>query len=65
MNIHVLDRSFTLIGIVDSYVSVIWRPSYSEVGDFEIYIGAEEKAVDLLQEERYVVRDKDITADRV
>ena len=63
MNIHVLDRSFSLIGIVDSYVSVIWRPSYSEVGDFEIYIGAEEKAVDLLQEERYVVRDKDITVD--
>lgn len=60
-DIYVLDQSFTLQGVVDSYVSVIWRPSYSEVGDFEIYLGASTEAINLLTENRYVVRSSDIT----
>lgn len=62
-SIYVLDRDFTLLGIVDSYVSVIWRPSYSEVGDFEIYVGADSAVVDLLREDRYVVRSSDVSVD--
>lgn len=62
-DIYVLNQDFQIIDIIDEYVSTIWRPSYSDVGDFEIYLGASQKAVDLLQENRYVVRSMDITVD--
>lgn len=61
--IYVLDRNFVLQDVIDSYVSVIWRPSYSEVGDFEIYLGATTKAIELLRENMYVVRSGDISVD--
>lgn len=59
--IYVLDQDFNLQGVIDEYVSIIWRPSYSEIGDFEIYLGASEKAINLLQKNRYVVRSSDIS----
>ena len=62
-NVYVLTPDFKLEGIIDEYVSIIWRPSYSEVGDFEIYLGATEKAINLLQKNRYVVRSSDISVE--
>lgn len=62
-DIYVLDQSFTLKGIIDSYESVIWRPSYSEVGDFEIYLGATVERINLLRQNYYVVRSSDITVE--
>jgi hypothetical protein len=62
-NIYVLDQEFKLQGVIDSYVSIIWRPSYSEVGDFEIYLGATAKAISLLKENSYVVRSSDISVE--
>lgn len=61
--IYVLDQSFNLLGVIDEYVSVIWRPAYYDIGDFEIYIGATDKAVALLSENRYVVRSSDVEVD--
>ena len=61
--VYVLDRDFNLLGIIDGYVSIIWRPSYSDIGDFEIYMGATDKAIELLQENNYVVRSSDISSD--
>lgn len=63
MVIHVLDRDFKLVGVVDDYISVIWRPAYYDVGDFELYINATPEAVQLLQKNRYLVRDTDIDVD--
>ena len=62
-NIYVLTPDFKLEGIIDEYVSIIWRPAYSEVGDFEIYVGATEKVINLLQKNRYVVRSSDISVE--
>jgi hypothetical protein len=62
-NVYVLTPDFKLEGIIDEYVSIIWRPSYSEVGDFEIYLGATEKAINLLQKNRYVVRSSDVSVE--
>lgn len=61
--IYVLDQSLNLVGVIDAYVSIIWRPSYSEIGDFEIYLATTEKAVELLKENNYVVRSSDIVLD--
>lgn len=63
MNIHVLDQSFNLVGIIDEYVSVIWRPSYSDVGDFELYVNATSRALTLLKKDYYLVRERDISVD--
>lgn len=62
-NVYVLDREFNLLGIIDEYVSIIWRPAYYDIGDFEIYLSATNKAVELLQSNNYVVRSSDITVD--
>lgn len=64
MNIHVLNpENFELEGIVDSFVSLIWRPSYYDVGDFELYMGASLEAFRLFQKGRYLVRETDITVE--
>lgn len=56
MDLYVLDKSFTPIGIIDNASSVIWANRYYETGDFEIYIRAERKYIELLKEEYYVSR---------
>lgn len=60
-NIHVLNQNFELQGVIDDYVSIIWRPSYCEIGDFEIYINSTDKAINLLRPNWYVVRSSDIS----
>lgn len=61
--LYILDRNLNLLGVIDEYVSIIWRPAYYDIGDFEIYMGATEKAVKLLSKNNYVVRSSDITVD--
>lgn len=63
MVIHVLNKDLQLVGIVDEYISVIWRPAYYDVGDFELYIDATADKIKLLQRDYYLVRDTDIIAD--
>ena len=61
INLYVLNQDFVIQGIIDSYESVIWRPAYSEIGDFELYLGASPKTVELLKRNYYVVRDIDVS----
>jgi hypothetical protein len=63
MIINILDQSFNRVGVVDDFISVIWRPAYYDVGDFELYINATSEAVELLQPDYYLVRDKDVSVD--
>ena len=63
MNIHILDQSFNLVGIIDEYASLIWRPAYYDVGDFELYLPANNTNVELLKKDYYLVRDVDISMD--
>ena len=37
MEMYVLDRTFSPIGVVDRYESTIWAQRYYEPGDFELY----------------------------
>mgnify|MGYP003307861630 CR=1 FL=1 len=60
-NLYVLNQSFDIVGIVDDFESLIWRPSYSEVGDFELYLGASKKLMTLLTLNRYLVRSTDVS----
>lgn len=63
MVINILDTEFNLVGVVDDYISVIWRPAYYDVGDFELYINATSEAVAKLQPDYYLVRDRDVSVD--
>lgn len=36
----ILDKSFQVVDIVDTFQSVIWNERYDECGDFEIYVDA-------------------------
>ena len=63
MILHVLDQSFNLVGVVDDYISIIWRPAYYNIGDFELYINATSDAVDLLKKDYYLVKDNDVSVD--
>ncbi len=63
MVIHVLDQELNLVGIIDDYVSVIWRPAYYDIGDFEIYLKASSQALEILRKNYYVVRSSDITVE--
>lgn len=64
-NVYVLTPDFKISGVIDEYVSNIWRPSFSEVGDFELYLGATDKAIKLLQKNNYVVRSSDIRVEEI
>lgn len=61
--INVYDNNFGLVGVLDSYVSIIWRPAYYDVGDFEVYTAVTPKVMELLQVGRILVRNTDITVD--
>lgn len=61
MDIYVLDTNLQVIGIIDNYTSVIWTTRYFVNGDFELYLPASKKALDLLREKHYLCRDKDIS----
>lgn len=63
MDIHILDDSFNLIGVIDTYTSLIWRPAYYDIGDFELYLDASVQNVEMLKKNYYLVRTQDITTD--
>lgn len=49
-----------VIGLIDTAKSVIWKTKYYGVGDFEIYVSANEETLSLLVEDNYVTRiDRD------
>ena len=60
-DVYVLNQNFELQGIIDEYVSLIWRPSYSDIGDFELYLEASDKVIGLLRQNMYLVRSSDIS----
>lgn len=64
MDIYVLDSSFNKIGFpIDNYISCIWRTSFYDFGDFELYLVADNKVLSLLRTGSYLVRDQDMNTD--
>lgn len=62
-DVNIYDLNFKLIGVLDSYASIIWRPAYYSIGDCEIYVGATKENVSLLQKNRLAVRNTDVEVD--
>ena len=62
MDIYVLNKQVAPVAVIDSFVSVIWTTRYFTNGDFELYLQADKKLLNILQEGFYLVREKDMEA---
>ena len=60
MNIYVLDGLNGIIGIVDTFKSLIWNVQYFGISDFQLVLGASNEMMNLLQIGRYLVREEDV-----
>lgn len=48
VDVYVLDSSFSIIGVIDTYSSLIWTDRYDEAGDFELVVPADSNVLSLL-----------------
>lgn len=59
MDVYVLDGNLETIGVIDNYQSLIWANRYRDIGDCELYLGADPDMVELLKIGRYLIREGD------
>ena len=59
MDVYVYDKNLNLVGLVDSYKSLIWANRYDEQGDCELYLQASETNLNLLRYGYYLKRPDD------
>lgn len=59
IDLYVLNGDLERIGIIDSYVSLIWSNRYNEDGDCELYVEANDYSLSMLKKGYYLVRDDD------
>ena len=57
MNILVMNTNFESIGIIDTYISLIWTDRYNEAGDFEMVIPYSQKIIDIAKEDYYLINE--------
>lgn len=55
-DVYVLNKSLQMIGVVDSYKSLIWANRYNKIGDCELYVVATNENLNLLQKGYYLMR---------
>ena len=55
-HMYIINPKFELVGVIDSYTSLIWTERYNDCGDFEIMISANDKNIDILQNGYYIKR---------
>lgn len=61
MDIYVLNTKLERIAVIDDYSSVIWVKRYFECGDFELYLPATQRYLDILKIDNYLCRNDDDT----
>lgn len=54
MDLLILDSSFTIISVMDTYKSLIWSDRYNEYGDFELYIPMDKSLLDIFKHDYYI-----------
>lgn len=59
IDIYVLDKNLSLIGVIDAYKSLIWANRYNAVGDCELYLEASMDNISMLQDGYYLMRADD------
>lgn len=59
IDIYVLDKNLQVVGVIDSYKSLIWANRYIKIGDCELYLTANSENISLLAIGRYLARSDD------
>ena len=59
IDIYVLDKNLQVVGVIDSYKSLIWANRYVKIGDCELYLTANSESISLLTIGRYLARSDD------
>ena len=54
MNFLILDTSFSTVGVIDSFKSLLWVDRFDEFGDFEIYCSVSPKTQAAFKEDYYI-----------
>ena len=62
MDIYILDGLSGIIGIVQSYQSVIWNMQFYGRNDFQLVVPGTDYNISMLTKGRYLVRDADISS---
>ena len=64
-----LDTDFNIVAGIDRFQSMIWHESYNEIGDFELYLPADEESVKLYTKAAtngyYIIRSEDAADTKV
>lgn len=58
MDIFVLNTNFEKIGVIDTYISLIWTDRYDESGDFEVILSIDTLKLDAIKEDNYLTIDE-------
>lgn len=59
MDVYVIDSSYNVIAVIDTFKSLIWTTRYYACGDFELYIPADKSLLKYLQPDYFLKRDDD------
>lgn len=54
----ILDKEFKMIGIIDTFISLIWTDRYNEAGDFELLLPMDTPILNIIKEDYYLVIDE-------
>lgn len=55
MEVMVLDTEFKMVGIIDTFISLIWTDRYDEAGDFELLLPMETPVINVIKEDYYLI----------
>lgn len=55
MDIIVINKEFKMVGVIDTYKSLIWTDRYNEAGDFEIYTSVNMNILNMVKKGYYLL----------
>ena len=58
MEVKVLDTEFKMVGIIDTFISLIWTDRYDEAGDFELLLPMDTPVLKVIKEDYYLTVDE-------
>lgn len=58
-NFYVLDKELNRIGMIDTFISLIWCNRYYDIGALDLEVEATEKNLQLFKKGNYIVREDD------
>lgn len=53
-----MDTEFKMVGVIDTFISLIWTDRYNEAGDFELLLPMDTPVLNIIKEDYYLVIDE-------